>query len=400
MPFEPVRSAEPPIRLGSAVDQFFENRLRGLPRRKLWGIGGEFRLHAGNRLAQCRAGFARDHALEIGAARIVLEAPKPRLPLIFAARRRRAPGIEDCLGHLEMRIAPTQRLAGLFDFVGAERRAVSCGGALLGRGAVADDRLAGDEARPVGLARGFDGGGDLGLVVAVNPADIPAGGGEPAELIHRGRQRGRAVDRDAVVVEQHDQLRQPQMTGEVDRLVADPLHQAAIARERISVVIDQRVAKTRVQKPLGERHADGVRNALAERAGRGFDTRRVTIFRMPGGNGTELTEMLQLVQRHLRIAGEIEQRIEQHRAVPRRQHEAVAVRPVRRGGIEFQEAREQHRRHIGHTHRHSRMPRICGLHGVHRKGADGVGEITKRRFGGGGLRGLKGHGCLQIVAFP
>ena len=34
--------------------------------------------------------------------------------------------------------------------------------------------------------------------------------------------------------------------------------------------------------------------------------------------------------RHLRIAGQVQQPVEQHRPVPGRQHEAVAVRPVRR----------------------------------------------------------------------
>jgi hypothetical protein len=47
----------------------------------------------------------------------------------------------------------------------------------------------------------------------------------------------------------------------------------------------------------------------------------------PGRQRSQLAEMLDLVERHVDIAGQIEQRIQQHRAVPGRQHEAVAVRP-------------------------------------------------------------------------
>jgi hypothetical protein len=39
-----------------------------------------------------------------------------------------------------------------------------------------------------------------------------------------------------------------------------------------------------------------------------------------------------------------------------RRHETVAIEPHRIGGIEFEEARKQHGRDIGHAHRHARMP--------------------------------------------
>ena len=60
-------------------------------------------------------------------------------------------------------------------------------------------------------------------VVAVDGLDVPAAGGEAQPLVDRGRERGRAVDGDAVVVPEHDQPAEAEVAGEVDRLVADAL---------------------------------------------------------------------------------------------------------------------------------------------------------------------------------
>ena len=93
---------------------------------------------------------------------------------------------------------------------------------------------------------------------------------------------------------------------------------------------------------------------------------------MAGRERAELAEALDLLDRHLRIAEEIKQRIEQHRAVAGGQHEAVAVGPGRIGGIEFEKLAEQHGRDIGRAHRQAGMPGLGLLHGVHRQRADGV----------------------------
>ena len=69
-----------------------------------------------------------------------------------------------------------------------------------------------------------------------------------------------------------------QVAGERDRLLADAFHQIAVGGEHIGVVIDELVAELRGQMPLGDRHADRVGEALAERAGGGLDARRVTEF--------------------------------------------------------------------------------------------------------------------------
>ena len=145
------------------------------------------------------------------------------------------------------------------------------------------------------------------------------------------------------------------MPGKRDRLLADALHEAAVTRDHISVVIDDLIAIALVEQPLGERHADGVAEPLPKRPGGRLDAGGMTIFGMARRLGVELAEPLQLLDVHPRHAGEVEQRIEQHRSVAGREHEAVAVGPIRMGGVEFQEAGEQHRCHVGHAHRHAGM---------------------------------------------
>ena len=179
------------------------------------------------------------------------------------------------------------------------------------------------------------------------------------------------------------------MTGERDRFLADAFHQVAVGGEHVGLVIDDAGAEFRRQMALGDRHADRVGEALAERAGGGLDAGRMAVFRMTGGDRAELAEALDLLDRHRRIAGEIEQRVEQHRAVAGREHEAVAVGPGRIGGIEFQELREQHGRDVGGAHRQAGMAGFRLLDRVHRQRADGVGH---------GVMGDGGTGARLLAA--
>ena len=124
----------------------------------------------------------------------------------------------------------------------------------------------------------------------------------------------------------------------------------------VGVVIDDLIAITLVEQPLGERHADGVAKPLPQRPGGGLDAGRMAIFGMAGRacepSWRKRFSSSMSMPGH---AGEVEQRIEQHRAVAGREHEAVAVGPIRVRGVEFQEAGEQHGGHIGHAHGHAGM---------------------------------------------
>ena len=103
----------------------------------------------------------------------------------------------------------------------------------------------------------------------------------------------------------------------------------------------------------------------------------------PGVLRVQLAEVLQLLHRQV-VAGQVQQRVEQHRAVAVGQHEAVAVGPVRVGRVVAQVALPQRHGDLGHAHRHARVAGVGLLHGVHRERADGVGEFGVGRLGSDG----------------
>ena len=102
----------------------------------------------------------------------------------------------------------------------------------------------------------------------------------------------------------------------------------------------------------------------------------MAVLGMAGRERAELAEALDLVDRHLLVAEQMQQRIEQHRAVAGRQHEAVAVGPGRVGGIEFQEAGEQDGRHVGRAHRQAGMAGFGLLDRIHGERPDGIGHAV------------------------
>ncbi len=155
------------------------------------------------------------------------------------------------------------------------------------------------------------------------------------------------------------------MAGQGDRFLRYALHQVAVGGEHIGVMIDNFLAVLGGEHLLGEREADRRRDALAERSRRGLDALGVEILRMARRQRSQLAEVLELVERHVCIAGQIQQRIQQHRAVPGGQDEAVAIRPSRIGGVEFQELREQHGGDIGGAHRQAGMAGFRLLDSIH-----------------------------------
>ena len=221
---------------------------------------------------------------------------------------------------------------------------------------------------------------DVGVVVAVAFDHVPPGGAVARGNVLAGRQVGRAVDGDAVRIPQHLEAPEPQVPGEADRLVVDALHQATVAGNNPSVVIDQRVAVCGVEVPLGDRHADRHRQPLPERAGGALNAGDEEVLRVPGAHAAELAEVADVVDRRRCVAREVQQAVDQHRPVPGAEHEAVAVGPVGGLRIELEIFRPEHGRDIGHAHRHARVSRVGRLHRVHRQGADGVGH--RRQAGG------------------
>ena len=334
---------------------------------------GKRRAKLGERLGDLRRDVGFHEGVKGGAFGRRGASRLPGFARLCAAASRRAPGLQHVVGQFERRMRPGERLSRPVDLRRAERRAVAALLALLGRRAIADERAAADERRPrIGL-RGGDRLRHRFGIVAVDMGDMPAGGGETRDLVRRGRKARRPVDRDGIVVPEQDQLCELQMSGEVDRLMADAFHQAAVAGEHIGEMIDELVAKARRREALGDRHADRGREPLAERTGRRLDAGGVAIFGVARRRRTELAEIFELLAAHSRIAEQIEQRVKQHRPVAGREHETVAVRPVRPAGVELHEALEKHGGDVGHAHRHAGMAGFGLFDRIHRQGANGVG---------------------------
>jgi len=94
--------------------------------------------------------------------------------------------------------------------------------------------------------------------------------------------------------------------------MADAFHQAAVAGDHIGMVVNQVRPKAIGQQFFGNCHADGIGKSLAERAGCRFDAAGMAELRMSGGLGAELAEVLKFIQRHIRVPGKVQDRIEQH----------------------------------------------------------------------------------------
>ncbi len=250
------------------------------------------------------------------------------------ARLAAIPAVIHVLRNLERFRRPAQRGARGGDFVLAQRRAVHVVRAgHVGR-TLADDGAADHQRGLFRLrTRGLDGGVHGGDVVAVNAPDhVPAVAFEALGGVVGKPVFNVAVDRDAVIVIQHDQLGQLERAGQRAHLVRDAFHQAAVAGEGVGVVVDDGVAglvEFSGQQRFGQRHAHGIAQALAQRAGGRFHARGDAHFGVTRRLGMQLAEILELVDRQV-VTRQMQQRVDQHRAVAVGQHKAVAVGP---GGI-------------------------------------------------------------------
>ena len=185
------------------------------------------------------------------------------------------------------------------------------------------------------------------------------------------RELGRTVDGDVVVVVHVDEAAEPEVAGDRRRLVADALLEVAVAAEHERVVVDDLLAEPGAQVGLGEADAHAVGEALPERPGGDLDAGGVAVFGVTCGLGAPLPEVAQVVEGEAE-PGEVEERVEQHRRVPVREHEAVAVGPVGRRGVVLHHPGPQHVGEGRQRHRRARVARVRLLHGVHRQPADDV----------------------------
>ena len=379
--------------------QCFERDLRGLARRDRCRDGGGAAEQGFDRLRPACRQRAELGARELrGFGRILLRVGgEARVPLRFpgAAGGARIPGLADVVRNLERRMAPAECDARRRDLGRAECGAVYFLGAGLVRRAPADLRSA-DDQRRLAIARfgGLRGRFDCSGVMPVDRSDhAPAVGAEARRRVVAEPALDFTVDRDAVVVVVADQLVEPEHAGQRGDFMADAFHQTAVAEEDPGAVIDELEAlaiEARGEQLLGECHADRIGDALAERAGRGFHTRRDAVLRMAGRLRVQLAKALELVERQV-IAAQVQQRVVQHRAMAVRHDEAVAIGPLRVGRTVAQMIAPEHFGNIGHAHRHAGMAGLRRFHGVDREEADGVGEATA----GVGSQGFAHVGSME-----
>jgi hypothetical protein len=88
------------------------------------------------------------------------------------------------------------------------------------------------------------------------------------------------------------------------------------------------------------RHADGVAEPLAERAGGGLDAGGVAVLGVARGERAPLPQRLQIFQRQA-VAGQVQLDVQGEAGMPGREHEPVATDPARVGRVVPQHAAEQ-----------------------------------------------------------
>ena len=329
-----------------------------------------------DRLAEILRQTASNGHVELALLRARRETFLPGRMLFARALTRLQPGRFNGVRNLERFVRPVEGFPDARDLLGAIRSAVRLAGARQFRRAETDDRLHREEDRLLLLGRPLQRLGHILLVVPVHAAADPSGRLDARTLVGPVGQVRPAIDSDGIVVKQNDQLVQLQMPGECDRFLADAFHEAAVAGDHPGAVIHELVAEARIQVALGDRHADRRRDALPQGARRRLDTGRDEVFRVTRRLGAQLAEIADVVAAHRGVAGQVEQRIDQHRAMARRQDEPVPVRPGGIARIIFQELPEQHRRRIRHAQGQADMARFCRFHGVHGQGPNGIRHVA------------------------
>ena len=230
-------------------------------------------------------------ALELGASRRRrLQAAPPRP---CAVARRRVPAARQASstssGTTKGAAVPAQRLAGAGDLVGAERRSRGPCGCRPWSGApkpmmVLQAISVGRSGRCAPLRwRAAIASGSWPSTVD----RVPAGGLEAGDLVGRVRTATTAPSM-VMLLSSHSTIsllsfRWP--ASAIASWLMPSIRQPSPAMH-IGVVVDQIVAEAGVQDALGHRHADGVGDALAERAGGGLDAGGVAVFRVAGGRGS------------------------------------------------------------------------------------------------------------------
>ena len=174
------------------------------------------------------------------------------------------------------------------------------------RRAIADVAVQDDQSRPaLGLTenrkRILD---PLDVVGIADPQHVPLVGKKARrDVLGEGDVRV-AFDGDVVVVVDPAQVVETEMPGQRGRLRADAFHQAAVAADRVDVVVEDVETGPVVPRsqPLPrDRHADAGGDPRAQRTGGRFNPGHEMILRMSRCLAAELAEVADVVQRYRRL---------------------------------------------------------------------------------------------------
>ena len=249
------------------------------------------------------------------------------------------------------------------------------------RDAFPDESLGDDHLRlaVVGCLHVGDGFRDQREVMAIDFHCVPA---LRFEVLLRALALGdvrHRVEGDIVAVIDEDEVVEAVVAGEGDRLFCDTFLEAAVAMEGDDVVVEKGIlggVEFRGGAFPGNGEADGVGNALSERAGGGLDTGSFMEFRVAGGVGVKLPERGDIVLGN-GVSREVQPAVEKHRSVTGGEDEAVAVEPARGVGVELHALAEEDGTDFGAAERESEVAGVTGMDGVHGEAAGFVGGVGK-----------------------
>ena len=221
---------------------------------------------------------------------------------------------------------------------------------------------------------------------ALRSASTSSNGRHPARASRRRRTGGDvfaerdvgvALDRDVVVVIEHDQIAEPLVAREAARLTRDAFLHVTVGDEHPDRGVEDALARLRVrveQAALAarrHRHPDRGGDALTERTGGRLDSQRVAMFGVARGPAAPLPVELQVVDRES-VARQVELDIDGEAGMPARKHEPIASDPVGIGGVVPQKFLEEEVGRGRQAHGGTRVAVSGRLDRIHRQGADVV----------------------------
>ena len=211
--------------------------------------------------------------------------------------------------------------------------------------------------------------------------DVPAVGGVARGDVLAEGHVGVALDRDVVVVIEHDEVAELLVAGEAAGLRRDALLHVAVGDEHQMVwskTLSPGLASGSY-RPRSRRAAMAMPTAVAMPWPSGpvvvSTPSGVAVLRVTRGQAAPLPVELEVVEGQA-VAGQVELDVEGQAGVPARKHEAVPADPVRVGRVVPEELLEEQVGGGRQAHRGSGVAVAGRLHGVHGQGSDQVDGVA------------------------